>query len=172
MSEKKEIPRVKMTYDEYVAYLELCALVGTIGNLNKKLEKRLRQIPGAWGTARLLDAASAGLVTRLCDTIPIEKLLAIRKEIDHTQVYIRTKPDYCQKSLDNVTWVQERALDQLVQRLMNLECYLCMKNHQESKRCEVRKAIEDVYHFDVAVKKTEGCPLAGLTFIRDEEENA
>lgn len=170
MSEK-EIERWNMTYSEYTAYLELCALVGTIGNLSKKLEKRLRAVPGGWRDARMLDKVSATLITRLCDTIPAKKLLAIRKEIDHTEVYIRTKPDYCQKSLDNVTYVPEVALDALVQHVMNMDCYLCDKNHAESKKCPLRENIEKLYHFDINVKKTEGCPLAGLTYVRDEEEN-
>lgn len=167
----QEIPRWGLTYEEYTAYLELCALVGTIGNLSKKLEKRLRKIPGAWRDARLLDVKSANLITSLCDTIPAKKLLALRREIDHTEVYIRTRPDYCQKSLDNITYVREDALDALVQHVMNMDCYLCMKNHAESKQCEIRKTIENLYHFDVDVKKKEGCPLAGLTFVRNEEEN-
>lgn len=167
----KEIPRWGMTYQEYLAYQELCALVGTIGHLSKKLEKRLKAVPGGWRDARMLDAVSASLITRLCDTIPIEKLLAIRREIDHTQVYIRTKPDYCQRSLDNITYVREDALDDLVQHVMNLDCYLCEKNHAQSKQCPLRKTIENLYHFDINVKKTEGCPLAGLTYVRNEEEN-
>jgi hypothetical protein len=62
--DKKEIPRWHMSYQEYLAYQELCALVGTIGNLSKKLEKRLRAVPGGWRDARMLDAVSASLVAR------------------------------------------------------------------------------------------------------------
>ena len=46
MGSTKDIPRTKMTYDEYTAYQELGALVGTIGGLSKRLEKRLRTVPG------------------------------------------------------------------------------------------------------------------------------
>lgn len=170
---EKEIPRWHMSYQEYLAYQELCALVGTIGNLSKRLEKRLRAVPGGWRDARMLDAVSASLVARLCDTIPAEKLLAIRREIKHTQVYIRTRPDYGAKSKDDVTYVNEEALDRLVQRVMEMECHLCMKNRAEAKRCPIRKDIEAVYHFGLEVgKKDEGCPLAGLTYVREKEDGA
>lgn len=166
----KEIPRVPMTYEEYTAYQKLCALVGTIGTLTEKLEKRLKTVPGGWRDARMLDAVTSSLVTRLCSTIPTAKLFAIRREIDHTEVFIRTKPDYTAKKDDNITYVSEDALDRLVQRVMDMECYLCGKNHAESKQCPIRKDIEAVYHFGMKVKKDGTCPLAGLTYVREKEE--
>jgi len=169
--DKKEIPRWHMSYQEYLAYQELCALVGTIGNLSKKLEKRLRAVPGGWRDARMLDAVSASLVARLCDTIPAEKLLAIRREIEHTQVYIRTRPDYGAKSKDDVTYVSEEALDRLVQRVMDFHCHMCDKSRADAKRCQVRKDIEDMYHFGLSVRDTDTCPLMGMSLVREEEKD-
>lgn len=170
-TDEKEIPRWHMTYEEYLAYQELCALVGTIGNLCLKLKKRLQAIPGGWRDARLLDVKSANLIAQLCDTIPAEKLLAIRREIDHTQVYIRTRPDYTAKSNDDVTYVNEEALDRLVQHVMNFHCHMCDKNRADAKRCQVRKDIEAMYHFGLPVSKTDGCPLMGMSLVREENTN-
>ena len=171
MGSTKDIPRTKMTYDEYTAYQELGALVGTIGGLSKRLEKRLRTVPGGWRDARMLDSVTASLMTRLCDTIPADKLLAIRREIEHTQVFIRTIPDYCARSRDGVTYVNEEALDRLVQRVMDFECHMCERNRVDAKRCQVRKDIEAVYHFGLDVKKTDdSCPLMGMSLVREKED--
>lgn len=172
MGSEKDIPRTRMNYAEYTAFLELGALVGTIEGLSKRLEKRLRAVPGGWRDARMLDSVTASLLTRLCETIPLEKLLAIRKELDHTQVIIRTRPDYAAQSRDSVTYVNEEALDRLVQRVMDFECHMCDRSRAEAKRCQVRKDIEGIYHFGLNVGKADdACPLMGMSLVREKEED-
>ena len=170
MGENKP-PRTPMRHDEYVAFLELAALLGCTENLTASLEKRLRSIPGGWRDARLLDNLAGRLLTRLCDTIPAKKLTALRREIDHTQVFIRTRPDYGANSNDDVTYVREDALDKIVNRLIGFECKLCDRSLAEQKRCRLRKEIEDIYHFELPVPAGGECPMIGASLMRIREDD-
>ena len=61
----------------------------------------------------------------------------------------------------------DKALSNVVERLINWECMLCDKSTAKAKQCKILKEIAALYPWEFASKK-DGCPLQGLMSIMED----
>ena len=123
----------------------------------------------------MLMAVSEKLLAGILRTVPRKKLAVIRKELDSTEVLVNVKNTIAppaKTDTDGFTYVSQRALERITQRVVNYECFCCEKKGAEAKHCQLRKDIEATYMFDYHCPSKKECPFVGA-FIGgtdDEEE--
>lgn len=114
---------------------------------------------------RLLISTAERLMGNLLSTIPLKKLNAIKKDLRFSRCELKITPDYTGESKkEGYAYVPDKALSNVVERLVNWECMLCDKSKAKSKQCKILKDIEALYPWEIP-SKNGGCPLQGLMSI-------
>ena len=135
------------------------------------LWERLKLIPYGRRDIKMVLSRLSKMLDDLYTTIPAKKLLAMKTEIQHSQIRL------CVRGADNsmppgVVYIDEAAFIRLMDRMISQECWCCEKVGKEVKRCEILKCIEDVLHYssDPDSCPVDGrCELAGCTSVLKEE---
>ena len=117
---------------------------------------------------RLLISTAERLMGNLLSTIPLKKLNAIKKDLRFSRCELKITPDYTGESKkEGYAYVPDKALSNVVERLVNWECMLCDKSKAKSKQCKILKDIEALYPWELP-SKNDGCPLQGLMSIIED----
>ena len=159
--------RLHFSEREYYAARELFGIVSTFSKCAGELERRAREIPGGWRDLRLITTLSEKLLSCILRTIPKKKLAVIRKELENTEVIVNVRKNVCQPSTeetDGYTYVSQRALERITQRVVDFECFCCEKKGADAKRCQLRRDIEATYHFEYDCPMKQECPFQGMMF--------
>lgn len=165
--------RFHFSQREYYATRELFGIVSTFNKCAGELERRVREIPGGWRDLRLLMSLSEKLLENILKTIPLKKLAVIRKELSSTEVIVSVRNDVArpaQTDTDGYTYVSQRALERITQRVVNFECFCCEKQGAAAKKCQLRRDIESTYMFEYPCGAGKECPFAGAMFGGTEDE--
>lgn len=159
---------------EYYATRELFGIVSTFNKCSGELERRVREIPGGWRDLKLIMAVSEKLLGGILRTVPKKKLAIIRKELTNTEVLVRVRNDIAptvQTGTDGFTYVSQRALERITQRVVDFECFCCQKQGAEAKHCQLRRDIEATYMFDYPCPAKKDCPFQGAALGGEYGEN-
>lgn len=159
--------RFHFSQREYYATRELFGIVSTFNKCAGELERRVREIPGGWRDLRLITTLSEKLLSNILKTVPLKKLAVIKKELNSTEVIVSVRNDVArptQADTDGFTYVSQRALERITQRVVDFECFCCDKKGADAKHCQLRKDIEATYIFDYPCPAKKECPFAGMTF--------
>ena len=100
-------------------------------------------------------------------TIPKKKLAVIQKELTNTEVLVNVRnaiAPHARTDTDGFTYVSQRALERITQRVVDFECFCCQKQGAEAKHCQLRRDIESTYMFDYTCPSKKECPFAGMMF--------
>lgn len=152
--------RVNLSGREYYTLRSLMAVVSTFEACSGDLEKRIRTIPNGYRDLRLIMATANRLFEKLLSTIPEKKLKQIQHEIKFTRLEVKVNPDYTGRKESPFTYVPQENLEWLTEKIIDMECAFCDKSCKESKKCEIRRNIEALYHYDFP--EITGCPLATM----------
>lgn len=168
----KSVERVPLSGREYYALRELFAAVDGFSRNAQALEKRVRMIPNGYRDLRMLQSVSAKLMRDILETVPVKKLIQIRRELENSEMILRVKPVNPKKNEydDNLTYVPQQALERICRKAIELECFCCEKKDREAKKCQLRKDIQDTYMFDYP-NNGKTCPFAGATFDWEEKSD-
>ena len=172
--EKDADGRFHFSEREYYATRELFGIVSTFNKCSGELERRVREIPGGWRDFRLIQTLSEKLLIGILRTVPQKKLAAIKRELDNTEVLVNVRRDVSPPSreeTDGFTYVSQRALERITQRVVDFECLFCQKKGVDAKRCLLRRDIEATYNFEYDCPAKQGCPFQGATFGGEYGEN-
>lgn len=160
--------RKPLSKDEYYALLELFGAVNAFNNCASNLERRCKGIPAGQADMLLLISTAERLMENLLATIPVRKLQAIKKDLHFSRCELKITPDYTGESKkDGYAYVPDKALSNVVERLVNWECMLCDKSKAKSKQCKILKEIAALYPWELP-SKNDGCPLQGLMSIMED----
>lgn len=152
--------RVNLSGREYYTLRSLMAVVSTFEGCAGDLEKRVRTIPNGYRDLKLIMATADRLFEKILATIPEKKLKQIKHEIGFTRLELKVTPDYTGRKESAFIYVPQENLEWLTEKVVDMECALCDKTCKESKKCEIRKNIEALYHYDFP--ETVGCPFATM----------
>ena len=119
----------------------LVAMESKMVECGDALRDRLKLVPHGWRQYRLLASTLDRLLRDLYPTIPLKGQLYLEKSMKHGEVLIRFVPTYRPPE-----WkmVKDEDLATLINLAMTAECAICLKSGREIKKCELRRALEDI----------------------------
>jgi len=154
--------RYPLSSREYVA---LCCLMGTLHALTQnkeELKDRLHLFNGGWRDIQLAASALDRTFNRLLETIPLKKLLSIRREMRYMVCETKLNPAAKNPAGDEI-FITNDVLRGLVNRAIAMDCTFCEKSASECRRCELFKDVEACYPYELTKPGSALCPLAGAT---------
>lgn len=140
--------RPPLSRSEYRALRQLFGVVDAWDEEGSLLKKRLDLIPGGWRDAKMLMSVSGKLLRKILETVPREKLLMIKKELNSTTCEVSVRNTVAPVEKEAFTYVEEKAMERVTAKAMESECLFCEKRGREAKRCQLRKDIERLYMWD------------------------
>lgn len=106
------------------------------------LKDRLNLIPNGWRNFRLAQATVSRLMDKIYETLPDKTLRHMARLCANGEIVIRPKAVI--PRLDDAQIVLNEDLRVLVNHAMAAECAMCLKDPREQKKCELRRAMENV----------------------------
>ncbi len=157
-----------MSKNEYFAFTQYVGMLSTLLDCEPDLEMRLKTIPGGWRDFRCCIALMDKLLTPLLKTIPADKRLRIKRDMQTIRcTYQQKKPDFTQARLERMQFCNDDAIENIVRRVMAFECVGCEKRDNEVRACPLRHDLDGLYPWDMPFKGGN-CPLAGFLIERDD----
>lgn len=105
------------------------------------LRERLKLVPNGWRDFRLVFTTLDRLLKNLYNTIPDKGTAYLSKIVQHGEIIIRFTP-----AARSPEWsvVRDDDLAAIINLAMTAECAICLKQGREAKKCELRKALENI----------------------------
>ena len=151
---------------EYYALLELFGIENSFRRCSGELNKRAQMVPDGVDRMRLILKLADGLIQDFVGTIPPNKLIAIRKELENVVCEVKVRYDFAKTDNREFVYIPAEAVDRLANRVINMECLVCDKNAKQAKKCKVFQDLGDCYPWEIKPKDEACCPWAGY-FITD-----
>lgn len=155
-----------LTTREYDA---LRTVFGALNALDSEtLKERLQTTKSGWRDMRLCAVTMHKVLMSLLDTIPADKLLTLRDELNQTVCEVRLRTA-SQNTRDSV-FVSHRAMISLIDRAIQMECMLCEKSVKKGKRCPLYKDICACFPYELDTPTDTRCPFAGVSHLKYTED--
>lgn len=132
----------------------LAALSGQMDKNCRILKPRLQAIPNGWRQYRLIESTLHKLLGDMYQTMTVKSLQRIQNMMRHGEVKINIAPIE-RHALGYVT-VHEKDLALIVTAAMQGECAMCIKDGDDVKKCQMRKALWEMLPPDEIPRF--GCP--------------
>ena len=136
---KDQLPIERLHSEEVTGLYSLFAISQELINVRKRLEKRLRRIPNAWRDIAMLQTVTDKVLMRVLETMPTEKLAALRRNMKHMayRIYL-TKPlqipeDECLINAHNLTTLLKSAHE-----------YRCVACDNNCNTCDLGKTMDQI----------------------------
>ena len=162
MDEEKRIP---LSNKEYYSLRNVFGIVNILDECLPMLRKRLELID-AQADMELVQARFERVMAQILRTIPPNKLVTMRKDLNHMTCEVRIAYDYAKRDNREFTYCPTEAIDRLAKRVLDWECLSCDKCAKEAKKCPVFKDINDCYPWELP-PNGDMCPLAGVMETSD-----
>ena len=160
----------KLTGREYSAILSLFSAVSHYTELYPMLARRAEMVPG---TQEMMDETkrlTSEIIDRLLSTIPPNKLLHMKADIQHVKLYIKVEPPGCVPSVDmtSFSYIPTKVLNELLCYVMEHECMLCDKTPHEARHCTVRVMMDEALVHEVDAKDSAHCKYSDMSIGMEE----
>lgn len=132
---------------EAMAIQFLCGLVSEMERGKSELEKRIRFI-GKERQFKKLSTEIGNLLEAILDTVPLEKLRVLKRNLDSQEMKIHTKSSFKTPD-DPYTYVPTDALYDLHAFASRWECKVCDGDGECMRNCRYRKVLKRVIMVDV-----------------------
>lgn len=152
--EKKKLPVITPNARELLNIEFLAGLDAQLAQGEKILKDRIKQIPNGWRDFRLAMSAIERVLDAVYETLPEKTMRHMRRLGQLGQVIIRPKPAI--KMPDDVHIVAADDLKMLINRAIENECAMCVRDLPGQKGCKLRKCLETVAP-TAEVHKDERC---------------
>ena len=153
---------------EYFAIREIFGLISALAYNGDELKARAQLIPGVWRDFRMVQAKITSVVDAMLRTVPIKKIRMIKEDCANTWINVEVRaprgvkpparPDY--------VCVPSTALDAVIGRVLDIECFACDKTGKEMTRCPVRAVIDDLFPFEIEDPDNDGCKYCNFHIDR------
>ena len=151
---------------EYYALREIFGIENSFSRCAGELKNRAEMIPDCWMKINLIIKLADEVINDLLKTIEPKKLLAIRKELDNTICEVKVVYNFAKTDDREFVYIPAKAVDRLVNRVMNNECLICDKNAKQAKKCPICEDFDDCYPWKIKPKGDE-CAYAGYFALED-----
>ena len=154
----------KLSGREYSAILSLFAAISHYEELFPMLSKRAEMVPGTDEMMKECSRMTGEIIDRILGTVPPEKLLQLKEDINHVKLYVRVEPPGCVPSISSksFSYIQTRTLNELLAHIVEHECMLCDKTAEEAKKCDVRRMIDTALVHEVDAVDTDHCKYSDM----------
>lgn len=169
-AQEDRIPISPLSGKEYDMLRHVIVAVDQLAKAPNALKKRLKTIPNGWRNFRCLEYWLGKVADDLLATVPTEKLLSFRTELQNSKLCLYTK--WAPIPTDGVCQVPEKAFIQLLNTLIQNECWSCEKKNADVRHCAIRKTYLDCLHYEPApedMPKDGSCIMAGWDHVQMEE---
>ena len=102
------------------------------------LEARLRNVPDLWRQYRIAMKATQKVIEGIYKTVPIKTLRHMQNLCKYGEIVIRPRPA---TPVDDVQIVPTQELKLLINKVIENECAMCIKDQREQRRCKLRRAM-------------------------------
>lgn len=157
--------RYPVSYAEYQAIRALFGSQNSLINAQKSLENRIRSIPGGWRDFRLVYSVLEKLLSAILRTVPSQKLLSMKRELNDTVCEVKMKGVSGPVEGDLLRVVPQKDLETVCNAAMDFRCFAC--DRCDYKKCNLYQSIQALYHYDFPKSKT--CPLSDETLLTKED---
>ena len=154
--------------NEYYAIREIFAVLSAYETSMEFLRDRAKLKPGVWRDMRLVSSKSQNIIAELMRTVPAKKLQLIMTELPNTYITVDVRPPRGAQPVKrpDYAYVPAAALDELICRVMDVDCFACEKRGRAIKKCPLRAMIEDTFPYDIPEPDNDGCKFAGCHIDR------
>lgn len=118
---------------EFIAGLD-CQLI----HGESRLEERLKLVPDAWRQYRIARTAMGKALAAIYQTLPIKQLRHMQNLCTYGEVIVRPRGAV---RCDDVQIVPTPELKFLINKVIESECAMCVKDSREQRRCKLRRAL-------------------------------
>ena len=134
---KARAPTMRLRASETDSLFALYASLQEIDHAKGDMEKRIRSVPGGWRDISLIRAVLSKLIDRILETIPLEKLLALQRNMKcmSYRIYL-AKPVTLPKE---EVIVKGEDLATLARYAHDYSCTACDK---DCNKCELGAALD------------------------------
>ena len=158
--EKDASGRIPLSAREYAAIRAIYGSVNVLANYHSELERRCRGFKNGWRDLRCLVVLSEKLLYKVLKTVPVKKLMQMKKELDNTVCEVKVQ-GVSGRTNDGFMYVSEDAIVSLCEAATEVHCFGCTKTHKEAKRkCPIYKSIQNVFNYDFDTPESGKCPLS------------
>ena len=122
--------RKRMTAEERELFAALFALDNILDKFSGGYQRLCQRVPGGWRDYRIAQSRIASVITRLLDTVPVEQLLTVKRQLDLTEIRIGIKSA---AGRDNLADLAEYAT--------KTECFTC---DGAKHNCRLRQILKEL----------------------------
>lgn len=135
---------------------DLYALVHELENIQKRLPRRLAEIPGGTRLVKEMNTKAEHLLTKVLETMPLWQLEQFRRNLDSLRITIGVaRVDNTKNQEKYGRWMSLRALTGLMDAAHDY-CTLCEKDFDQQCKCDMRRAMDEL-PVDTP-EDVKGCP--------------
>lgn len=158
---KKDVNgRIALSSREYAAIRAIYGAVNSLTEKHGELERRCKGIKNGWRDIRCLVTMAEKLLYKILMTVPADKLLMMKKEMQNTYCITECR-GVTGKTDDGFVYIEEQKIVDLAQMAVDMNCLGCTKNQREAKReCSLYKVLESLYPYDF--DKHENCQFGEM----------
>lgn len=138
----RNIERTDMNAKELHGVEFLAALSGQMDKYCDVLKPRLQAIPNGWRQYRMIQSALHRLLGDMYHTMTVKSLQRIKNMMQYGEVKINIAP--IERHALGYMTVHEKDLSVLTTAAMQGECAMCIKDGDEVKKCDLRKALHEI----------------------------
>lgn len=151
------IERKPLRRREYIGVQDLIGGVECIHEAMAALSERATET-GAMDTLLKAHDTAVEAYEQILASIPADKLVRIRKDLDNTRVYVKVEAPGI-KTMDSKLWryVPAEVLNRLVDYVAKSECFFCDKSKEDGRKCQIRQMMEDAMPHELEYKSPDGC---------------
>lgn len=165
LTKKERDGRYTLSMAEWTGIRVLHAAIGALNHDAPSLQERLqKETDNGWTQLRQAQGALKKVDEKLLATIPLRQREVMYRELQHTYMHVNVEMGAVGKQ-EGIIYVSKSALERLVDRAIQLDCFACSKVGKETKRCRLFRDIQGVFHYDISPCEDGLCPFAGLTEI-------
>ena len=143
-TQPKELPIIRANREHINALFGLFAAVQEMEKAQNAMENRFRAVPNGWRDIRMLQKRLDSLISDLCNTYPLEKLVSIRRMLPHMKYKVQ-----CGVAASNLREDENLiASDDLdtISIYAHEQCKLCID--QDCSRCRLGRTFDRIFMYD------------------------
>lgn len=143
-TQPKELPIIRANREHINALFGLFAAVQEMEKAQSVMENRIRAVPNGWRDIKMLQKRLDSLISDLCQTYPLEKLVSIRRMLPHMKYKVQ-----CGVSASNLKEDENLiASDDLdtITIYAHEQCKLCID--QDCSKCKLGRTFDRIFTHD------------------------
>lgn len=170
LKQKDAEGKYPLSGNEYYAIREIFGVISAYESSMNYLKDRAKLTPGVWRDLCLVLKKSQTALDDLLRTVPRKKLQQMKVDIENTVVSIEVRAPHSvkPKKAPDFACVPITALDNLIGRVMDIDCFACEKSEREIKKCPMKVLIEDTFAYEIPDPEDGRCKFCNFHIDHDD----